>query len=310
MSALTYELAATAGQEAVAQVILNRVRDPNFWSVRVNKDVRIIVHKTAASLLLCYVDHHDDAVIAAYDAPFPTEESKAGPRVMPTLVPKASSAMVATTIRTIFAQPDREHIERRAVEVCTVFGEAQIVHLARVVGDDLLAPALLQLLVPRPEYLAHSPPPQQLADLESRALLAAEPLPDNPWEKWGWAFAAIWLVFLAFRERQLVPSMIDRIKGLFDADDRGDGSNAHSLSAASDRLWRQFACAETDIWAPPETVAQLQQALVAAGVPHRLEWYPGAQHGFVFPRREGRGGSGGLYEQHVGVSAGLWRARG
>lgn len=24
------------------------------------------------------------------------------------------------------------------------------------------------------------------------------PLPDNPWEKWGWAFAAIWLVFLAF----------------------------------------------------------------------------------------------------------------
>ncbi|GAB3017163.1 two-component sensor histidine kinase [Nocardioides flavus (ex Wang et al. 2016)] len=26
----------------------------------------------------------------------------------------------------------------------------------------------------------------------------AEPLPDNPWEKWGWAFAAIWLVFLTF----------------------------------------------------------------------------------------------------------------
>lgn len=26
----------------------------------------------------------------------------------------------------------------------------------------------------------------------------AQPLPDNPWEKWGWAFAAIWLVFLAF----------------------------------------------------------------------------------------------------------------
>jgi two-component system sensor histidine kinase DesK len=25
-----------------------------------------------------------------------------------------------------------------------------------------------------------------------------QPLPDNPWEKWGWAFAAIWLVFLAF----------------------------------------------------------------------------------------------------------------
>jgi carboxymethylenebutenolidase len=48
-----------------------------------------------------------------------------------------------------------------------------------------------------------------------------------------------------------------------------------------------FACAETDIWAPPETVEKLQAALVAAGTPHRIEWYPGAQHGFVFPRREG-----------------------
>lgn len=36
-------------------------KDQNFWSVRVNRDVRIIVHKTAQSFLLAYVDHHDDA---------------------------------------------------------------------------------------------------------------------------------------------------------------------------------------------------------------------------------------------------------
>ena len=36
-------------------------RDPNFWSVRVNRDIRLIVHKTEASFLVCYVDHHDDA---------------------------------------------------------------------------------------------------------------------------------------------------------------------------------------------------------------------------------------------------------
>ena len=36
-------------------------RDPNFWSVRVSRDIRIIVHKTGASLMLAYVDHHDDA---------------------------------------------------------------------------------------------------------------------------------------------------------------------------------------------------------------------------------------------------------
>lgn len=40
---------------------LDHSRDPNFWSVRVNRDIRLIVHRTERSLLLVYVDHHDDA---------------------------------------------------------------------------------------------------------------------------------------------------------------------------------------------------------------------------------------------------------
>ncbi|MFB3431814.1 MAG: 3'-5' exonuclease [Phycisphaerales bacterium] len=40
---------------------LERAKDRNFWSVSVNMDIRIIVHKTDASLTLCYVDHHDAA---------------------------------------------------------------------------------------------------------------------------------------------------------------------------------------------------------------------------------------------------------
>jgi mRNA-degrading endonuclease RelE of RelBE toxin-antitoxin system len=40
---------------------LDRAKDSNFWSVRVNADIRIIVHRTASSILLVYVDHHDDA---------------------------------------------------------------------------------------------------------------------------------------------------------------------------------------------------------------------------------------------------------
>ena len=40
---------------------LDKARDRNFWSVRVSRDIRLIVHKTADSLLLCYVDHHDKA---------------------------------------------------------------------------------------------------------------------------------------------------------------------------------------------------------------------------------------------------------
>src|SRR5437879_4452191 len=42
---------------------LDKAKDKNFWSVRVSSDIRLIVHKSEASLLLCYVDHHD----AAYD---------------------------------------------------------------------------------------------------------------------------------------------------------------------------------------------------------------------------------------------------
>jgi mRNA-degrading endonuclease RelE of RelBE toxin-antitoxin system len=40
---------------------LDRAKDKHFWSVRVSDDIRIIVHRTDASLLLCYVDHHDKA---------------------------------------------------------------------------------------------------------------------------------------------------------------------------------------------------------------------------------------------------------
>ncbi len=40
---------------------VERAKDRCFWSVRVNEDIRLIVHRTDRSLLLCYVDHHDVA---------------------------------------------------------------------------------------------------------------------------------------------------------------------------------------------------------------------------------------------------------
>ena len=40
---------------------LDNVKDKNFWSVRVNADLRMIIHKTESSLLLCYVNHHEKA---------------------------------------------------------------------------------------------------------------------------------------------------------------------------------------------------------------------------------------------------------
>jgi len=40
---------------------LDKARDKNFWAVRVTADLRLIVHKTPGSLLLCFVNHHDKA---------------------------------------------------------------------------------------------------------------------------------------------------------------------------------------------------------------------------------------------------------
>ncbi len=40
---------------------IERAKDKDFWSVRVGRDVRLIIHRTASSFLLCYVDHHDAA---------------------------------------------------------------------------------------------------------------------------------------------------------------------------------------------------------------------------------------------------------
>ena len=48
-----------------------------------------------------------------------------------------------------------------------------------------------------------------------------------------------------------------------------------------------FACAEIDKWAPPADIDKLAAALRDAGTQHRIEWYPGVAHGFVFPGRVG-----------------------
>ena len=48
-----------------------------------------------------------------------------------------------------------------------------------------------------------------------------------------------------------------------------------------------FACAEIDKWAPPADIDKLAASLRDSGTPHRIEWYSGVEHGFVFPNRVG-----------------------
>jgi carboxymethylenebutenolidase len=66
----------------------------------------------------------------------------------------------------------------------------------------------------------------------------------------------------------------------------GQPDSPHLL-APKIRCESYFACAEIDKWAPKQDIDTLEAALVAAGTPHRIEWYPGAEHGFVFPLRKG-----------------------
>ena len=40
---------------------IDHSKDRNFWSARINRDLRLVVHRTDASLMLCYANHHDAA---------------------------------------------------------------------------------------------------------------------------------------------------------------------------------------------------------------------------------------------------------
>ena len=56
-----FDLQMDASRPGLRLHRLDRTRDRNFWSVRAGRDLRIIVHRTSASLLICYVAHHDPA---------------------------------------------------------------------------------------------------------------------------------------------------------------------------------------------------------------------------------------------------------
>lgn len=83
------------------------------------------------------------------------------------------------------------------------------------------------------------------------------------------------------------PGRLQAIASIHGAQMVTDKDDSPHLVCDRIRCEAYFACAETDIWAPPEAVAKLQAALEQAGTKHRIEWYPGAHHGFVFPLRAG-----------------------
>ena len=83
------------------------------------------------------------------------------------------------------------------------------------------------------------------------------------------------------------PERIKSIASIHGAQLVTDKPDSPHLMAPKIRCESYFACAEIDKWAPPADIEQLQAALQAAGTPHRIEWYPAVEHGFVFPQRVG-----------------------
>jgi carboxymethylenebutenolidase len=83
------------------------------------------------------------------------------------------------------------------------------------------------------------------------------------------------------------PDRFRCIASIYGANMATDKPDSPHRIAGQIRCESYFACAEIDRWAPPADIRKLQDALEAAGSPHRIEWYPGVEHGFAFPLRAG-----------------------
>ena len=196
---------------------LDKARDKNFWSVRVSSDIRLIVHKTDASLLLCYVDHHDKAYDWAERRKLETHPKTGAAQlveiretVQEIVVPKyVEAAQYPAAKPPLFA-----HV---AAEVLLGYGvpEEWLPDVQQANEDSLLdladhlpaeaAEALLELAtggkprVPQPVVATMNPFDHPDAQRRFRVLTNVEELQralDYPWEKWT--------VFLHPEQRQWV----------------------------------------------------------------------------------------------------------
>lgn len=195
---------------------LDKARDKNFWSVRVSRDIRLIVHKTAGSLLLCYVDHHDNAYAWAERRKLETHPVTGAAqlveireRVQQIVVPVyvAAEAPAATKPRlfdsvsddTLLAHgvPAEWLADVRAATEDSLFDVAD--HLPQEAAEALLEIATGAPKVPTPEVVPASPFEHPDAQRRFRIVENVEELEralDFPWDKWS--------VFLHPAQRQMV----------------------------------------------------------------------------------------------------------
>ena len=64
-----------------------------------------------------------------------------------------------------------------------------------------------------------------------------------------------------------------------------DKPDSPHLAGKKTKAELYFGCAETDVYAPMETIEKVKQTMKADGANAEVEIYPGTHHGFAFPKR-------------------------
>ncbi len=182
---------------------LDKAKDKNFWSVRVSRDIRLIVHKAQGSLLLCYVDHHDKAYDWAERRKLETHPTTGAaqlveiretvkeilvPKYVETEKPKAAKkplfAKIADAVLLGYGIPAEWLTDVRAATEDTLLGLAD--HLPAEAAETLLE--LATGGKPRvAQPTAENPFEHPDAQRRFRVMKNAEELQralDYPWEKW------------------------------------------------------------------------------------------------------------------------------
>lgn len=186
---------------------LDRAKDKNFWSVRVGSDIRLIVHRTQGSLLLCYVGHHDKAYDWAERRRLLTHP-KTGAAQLVEIRETVQEVVVQTFVAADAPQTEavREPLFARFAddELLSYGVPAEWIEDVRSATEDTIlalaehlpteaAEALLQLATGgtpfprRPASTQTNPLDHPDAQRRFRVMANAEELQralDSPWEKW------------------------------------------------------------------------------------------------------------------------------
>ena len=92
----------------------------------------------------------------------------------------------------------------------------------------------------------------------------------------------------AFAAAAQIPERIKAAASLHGVQLCSDAADSPHLDADKIVGEMYFGCAETDEYAPAEMIESLDAHLKTTGINYRIETYPGTDHGFTFPRRQGK----------------------